>query len=237
MSGTNLALSRPENTRPSRRPRYDAYKSPTPSVTGRFRGCGEAPELCESSRGTVCDARSGGAIDPQAGRLPPGVKLFHREVRKVTLTEAGAAYFGRISSALGQISQASSVLKQRRRNELRVSMPPSFARKWFVPRMARFMDLHLEISLQIDASAALADFDSESIDIAVRHLNAQETIYWICHVLESLRTNWPNGESLYHLSLYAIIYALTRGLTSIYQSFRNVEHPTWEVVHIRTKTA
>lgn len=104
-----------------------------------------------------------------------GVKLFHREVRKVTLTEAGAAYFGRISTALGQISHASSALKQRRRNEVRISMPPSFARKWFVPRMARLMDLHPEISLHIDASAALVDFDNESIDIAIRHFKAEES--------------------------------------------------------------
>lgn len=104
-----------------------------------------------------------------------GVKLFHREVRKVSLTEAGAAYFGRISIALGQISHASIVLKQRRHNEIRISMPPSFARKWFVPRMARFMDLHPDISLHIDASAALVDFDNESIDIAIRHFKAQES--------------------------------------------------------------
>ncbi len=104
-----------------------------------------------------------------------GRKLFHREVRKVSLTEAGAAYFGRISTALGQISHASTVLKQRQRNEVRISMPPSFARKWFVPRMARFMDLHPEISLQIDASAALMDFDNDSIDIAIRHFKPQES--------------------------------------------------------------
>lgn len=104
-----------------------------------------------------------------------GVKLFHREVRKVSLTEAGAAYFGRISTALGQISHASIVLKQRRRNGVRISMPPSFARKWFVPRMPRFMDLHPEISLQIDASAALVDFENDSFDIAIRHFKAQES--------------------------------------------------------------
>lgn len=104
-----------------------------------------------------------------------GVKLFHREVRKVSLTEAGAAYFGRISTALGQISHASIVLKQRRHNEVRISMPPSFARKWFVPRMARFMDLHPDISLYISASEVLVDFDNESIDIAIRHFKAQES--------------------------------------------------------------
>jgi LysR family glycine cleavage system transcriptional activator len=104
-----------------------------------------------------------------------GVKLFHRDVRKVTLTEAGAAYFGRISNALGQISHASILLKQRSHNEVRISMPPSFARKWFVPRMVRFMDLHPEIRLNIDASAALVDFDNESINIAVRHFKAQES--------------------------------------------------------------
>jgi LysR family glycine cleavage system transcriptional activator len=104
-----------------------------------------------------------------------GVKLFHREVRKIFLTEAGAAYFGRISIALDQISHASLVLKQRRHDEIRISMPPSFARKWFVPRMARFMDLHPDISLHIDASAALVDFDNESIDIAIRHFKAHES--------------------------------------------------------------
>lgn len=104
-----------------------------------------------------------------------GVKLFYREVRKVSLTEAGAAYFGRISTALGQISHASILLKQRSHNEVRISMPPSFARKWFVPRMIRFMDLHPEVGLNIDASAALVDFDSESINLAIRHFNAHES--------------------------------------------------------------
>jgi LysR family glycine cleavage system transcriptional activator len=104
-----------------------------------------------------------------------GVKLFRREVRKVSLTEAGAVYFGNISAALGQISHASNVLKQRRHNEVRISMPPSFARKWFVPRMARFMGLHPEIGLHIDTSAELVDFDKEPTDIAVRHFKSQES--------------------------------------------------------------
>jgi LysR family glycine cleavage system transcriptional activator len=103
-----------------------------------------------------------------------GVTLFHREVRKVALTEAGAAYFGRVSIALGRIADASLVLKRRRHDQIRISMPPSFARKWFVPRMARFMDLHPDISLHIDASAALVDFDNASIDIAIRHFTARD---------------------------------------------------------------
>lgn len=104
-----------------------------------------------------------------------GVKLFHRDVRRVFLTEAGTAYFGRISTALTQISHASVALKKRHHNEVRISMPPSFARKWFVPRMVGFMDLYPEISLHIDASAALVDFGNESIDIAIRHFKAKES--------------------------------------------------------------
>ncbi len=118
-----------------------------------------------------------GAVGQLIHRLEEwlGIKLFHREVRKVSLTEAGASYFGRISTALSQISHASTLLRQRRRNEIRISMPPSFARKWFVPRMVRFMDLHPEISLSIDASAALVDFDNGAIDIAIRHFKAEES--------------------------------------------------------------
>ncbi|MEC5217288.1 LysR family glycine cleavage system transcriptional activator [Actimicrobium sp. GrIS 1.19] len=117
-----------------------------------------------------------GAVGQLIHRLEEwlGVKLFYREVRKVSLTDAGAAYFGRIGMALSQISHASTLLKQSGRNEIRISMPPSFARKWFVPRMVRFMDLHPEISLSIDASAALVDFDNGSIDIAIRHFKAEE---------------------------------------------------------------
>jgi LysR family glycine cleavage system transcriptional activator len=96
-------------------------------------------------------------------------------VRKVSLTEAGAAYFGRVSIALGQISDASLALKRQRHDVIRISMPPSFARKWFVPRMARFTDLHPGISLHIDASAALVDFDHEQIDIAIRHFKVPES--------------------------------------------------------------
>lgn len=103
------------------------------------------------------------------------VRLFHREIRKVSLTEAGAAYFGRISIALGQISHASFVLKQRRHNEVRISMPPSFARKWFVPRMAGFMGLHPDVNLHIDTTSALVDFDKEPIDLAVRHFSARQS--------------------------------------------------------------
>ncbi|SMP75200.1 LysR substrate-binding domain-containing protein [Noviherbaspirillum suwonense] len=98
-----------------------------------------------------------------------GLKLFHRDVRKVRLTDAGALYFGRINGALGQISDASLALRKRQRDEVRISMPPSFARKWFVPRMVRFMDLHPGISISIDASAAVVDFDKESVDVAIRH--------------------------------------------------------------------
>lgn len=98
-----------------------------------------------------------------------GVELFHRQVRRVTLSDEGAAYLGRISAALGQIAQASSALKQRRRNEVRISLPPSFAAKWFAPRMARFLELHPEVSLQVTATQAFTDFDRDPVDLAIRH--------------------------------------------------------------------
>ncbi len=104
-----------------------------------------------------------------------GVKLFLREVRRIAVTPAGAAYFGRVSAALSQISLASLALRQHQRNQVRISMSPSIATKWFAPRMARFIELHRDVNLQISATAALVDFDNEPIDLAIRHFKPRNS--------------------------------------------------------------
>ena len=50
-----------------------------------------------------------------------------------------------------------------------VSLPPSFASRWLIPRLERFNTRHPDIELQLLATTRLVDFASENVDAAVRY--------------------------------------------------------------------
>jgi LysR family glycine cleavage system transcriptional activator len=94
-----------------------------------------------------------------------GARLFTRTQRGVTLTARGAAYFRTINGALDQIDFATRRLqKGPDANLLRLKLPPTFAIRWLVPRLAAFHALHPGIDVQITTSHEIADFDREDVD-------------------------------------------------------------------------
>ena len=52
---------------------------------------------------------------------------------------------------------------------LRVSVTPSFAARWLLPRMARFVATHPDIDLDVRASEINVDFQRDDADCAVRY--------------------------------------------------------------------
>ena len=52
-------------------------------------------------------------------------------------------------------------------NLLRLKLPPTFAIRWLVPRLAAFHALHPSIDVQITTSHDRADFDREDIDACI----------------------------------------------------------------------
>jgi LysR family transcriptional regulator, glycine cleavage system transcriptional activator len=114
-----------------------------------------------------------GAIGQQIQKLEQwlGVLLFTRQIRQVQPTADGLAYWQRIQPALAQILDASRSLKDSRSSGVWLSMPPSFAAKWFMRRMARFVTRHPDVELHLNASPALADFEREAVDLAIRHFD------------------------------------------------------------------
>lgn len=114
-----------------------------------------------------------GAIGQQIQKLEAwlGVALFVRQIRQVTPTAEGRAYFARIQPALAEIVQASRRVRERRNSSLRISMPPSFAAKWFAPRMADLLQAHPGIALSLSTSVAMVDFELDGVDLAVRHFD------------------------------------------------------------------
>jgi LysR family transcriptional regulator, glycine cleavage system transcriptional activator len=50
-----------------------------------------------------------------------------------------------------------------------VSVLPSLATRWMVPRLGRFLDAHPGIDVRISPTRHLADFTSEAIDLGIRY--------------------------------------------------------------------
>lgn len=97
-----------------------------------------------------------------------GVLLFQRLPRRLALTEAGRELLGSVRDAFDRIEAAVS---HTRRNDgsgpLTVTVVPSFAAKWLVPRLGRFQTAHPDIEVRIAADIRLTRFD-DGVDLAIR---------------------------------------------------------------------
>lgn len=96
-----------------------------------------------------------------------GLKLFERHPRTLALTEAGRSYVANIRRAFELISDATETLKPEPRH-LTISVTPSFASKWLIPRLPEFTAAHPDIDLRILASDRISDFQTDAVDLAVR---------------------------------------------------------------------
>lgn len=113
-----------------------------------------------------------GAISQQVKLLEDllGVRLFRRLNRAVVLTEAGRACWPVLHEGFERLAEGVALARTRpQRRLLTVSVAPSFAAKWLMPRLDRFRDAYPDIDLRLDASMQLVDFGRESVDAAIRY--------------------------------------------------------------------
>jgi LysR family glycine cleavage system transcriptional activator len=112
-----------------------------------------------------------GAVSRQVRALEDhvGAQLFSRHGKRVALTTAGRAFAERVRNSLDEIAQAAEMVSPARRgNRLTVSVLPSFASRWLMPRLIRFMEAHPAIELNVMTSTLLANFATDEIDLAIR---------------------------------------------------------------------
>ncbi|MGE0222466.1 MAG: transcriptional regulator GcvA [Acetobacteraceae bacterium] len=100
-----------------------------------------------------------------------GVDLFLRLPRALALTEAGRKLYPGLNDGFARIRQAvDSLQDQPDERVLVISTPPGFTAKWLAPRLYRFLFAHPGIDARISSSLALATFDDDGIDVAIRNL-------------------------------------------------------------------
>ena len=98
-----------------------------------------------------------------------GQRLFERSNRSVRLTRIGLQLSRRVSSILAELDESLLEAASGHGDRLRVTALPSLAVKWLMPRLDGFERLHPDIDLNIDASDALANPETDSFDIALRY--------------------------------------------------------------------
>lgn len=120
-----------------------------------------------------------------------GELLFERRHRSVVLTGSGRKLlailtpsFDRIDECLEDIRGASVS------SDLKISVEPSFAACWLVPRLPEFRRLHPDVEVSLDADPRTIEFRNGKAQIAIRH-SATVTV-------------WPRTESRHLIDVRAV---------------------------------
>lgn len=97
-------------------------------------------------------------------------RLFHRLTRRVALTDHGEILAGAVRRGLDEIARGVATLGHTGGAEgpLQVSILPSFAQRWLVPRLARFHARRPGVEVRVLADAQLADLHAGTAQLAIR---------------------------------------------------------------------
>ena len=99
-----------------------------------------------------------------------GCTLFLRLSRRVALTEEGRLLAAAATEAFTRIeSGLEAVGRAGQSGVVNVSVSPSFAVKWLVPRLDRFRRRHADIDVRISANDRMVDPVREKVDLCIRY--------------------------------------------------------------------
>jgi DNA-binding transcriptional LysR family regulator len=118
-----------------------------------------------------------------------GVALLQRGAKTLALSAVGKEYLEQVRHALALL--AAMPLHQRatqRRERLRISAPPTFARHVLVPALPEFAEQHPGVELEVVLSVPYLDLATADAELEVRHgpigaFGPDETPLWRDHLL------------------------------------------------------
>ncbi|SAI60543.1 LysR family transcriptional regulator [Bordetella ansorpii] len=101
-----------------------------------------------------------------------GFELFERRGRGVVLNAAGQTLLRSVGTALGMLEegvQAAAAVASGAEQRLRVTVLPSFAQRWLLPRMGSWRARHPHLALEIEASQNVVDLPRAGLHAALRY--------------------------------------------------------------------
>lgn len=139
----------------------------------------------EGLQAVVCAARDGsftvaadtlgvthGAISRRVAAVEAwlGAAIFERHGRGVRLTPAGQRFARQVEQALETIEQTSERWRPSHgRATVRLSVVPSFAKLWLLPRLASLLKQLPDIRVELAADHRTVDLDNGEADVVVRY--------------------------------------------------------------------
>lgn len=107
-----------------------------------------------------------------------GVRLVSRSTRGLSLTPAGEQFLEHaraILTAMETARDAVAMTDGTLTGRLRIALPMSLAADWLTPVLARFLESHPRISLEVAASDRTIDVVQEGFDLAVRSARLRDS--------------------------------------------------------------
>jgi LysR family glycine cleavage system transcriptional activator len=111
------------------------------------------------------------AVSHQVKKLEEylGLPLFRRQSRGLLLTETGQLLLTELREVFLSLDKAMErVIDSDSRGAITLSVAPSFAVLWLIPRLQKFYALHPDIDVRISTSLGLVDFQRDDYDAAIR---------------------------------------------------------------------
>lgn len=98
-----------------------------------------------------------------------GAALVHRTTRRISVTDAGEAFYQRCIEILQQLEGAIAGIsgEQSVGGHLRVTAPPSFASSVVAPGLLRFLDMYPGATVDLCVNSDIPDLVRERVDVAI----------------------------------------------------------------------
>jgi LysR family glycine cleavage system transcriptional activator len=149
-------------------------------AAARFASLSRAAETLHVTHGAISHQIKGLESDL-------GVRLVERAGRGIRLTDEGERLATRVRSSLNDLSDALREASDRANpRQLRVSVMPSFAARWLLPRIGSFMAAHPQVDLDVRASSTLADFRRDDVDVAIRYGSGNYPELTVEHLMDDI---------------------------------------------------
>ncbi len=100
-----------------------------------------------------------------------GTRLLNRSTRRLSITEAGQAYFDRcreIIAAVDELESAIGNMGTSVRGTLRINAPMTFGVHHLTPAIAAFQSVHPDLHVDLALDDRVVDIVSEGFDLAIR---------------------------------------------------------------------